>query len=173
MSKAFKMLTLRRGIPFIEAFHKGGKQKPKSVLIRLSETTSAEGAALGIAGNWHRNEEYHDSCHFVLDKSLVFQCVPENVVAYPTPYTSKGTISINVCAQPVFDVAFWSDPDYAHMLHRVAGLTAKICEQYDIPVRDIGLEQHRKWFRKGGIIVAVKGAWPTQRFLDTVSILKH
>lgn len=172
MSKTFTMYTLRSGIPFIEAVHLGGKQKPKSVLIRLSETTSVPGAALGIANNWHRNESFHDSCHYVLDRSFVFQCVPENRVAFSTPYTSNGTISINVCAQPLFDVEFWKDPDYAAMLHRTAELTAKICGQYNIPVRDIGVEQHRGWFRKGGVITAVKGAWPGEQFLEAVRILK-
>lgn len=165
--------TLMHTIPFIEARNHGGKQRPKSVLIRLSETTSDRGAALGIANNWHRNVSFMDSCHYVLDRELTFQCVPSNLIAYSTPYDSKGTISINVCSQPVFDATFWRDPDYEVMFDRTAALVAGLTSKHRIPVRYVDLTKHRGWFRKGGIILAVKGGWPADDFLTKVNQLRN
>jgi N-acetylmuramoyl-L-alanine amidase CwlA len=165
--------TLTQAIPFIEASNSGRKQRPKSVLIRLSETTSERGAALGIANNWHRNSSLMDSCHYVVDNELVYQCVPHNQIAYSSKFSSQGTISINVCAQPVFDPSFWLDPDYVTVLFRTAELTARLCNEYHIPVRYADLMQHRGWFRKGGIILAVKGGWPVERFLKAVTHLTN
>lgn len=164
--------TLMQTIPFVEARHIGGKQRPKSILIRVSNTTSQTGAAFGIASAWHKVANNVDSCHYVVDEESTFQCVPDRIQAMATHYGSKNTISINVCAQPASRATDWFDLEHNAVFERTAKLVADISDRYKIPVRDTNWITHHPWFFRGGIIVCVKGAWPTEQFLDEVNIHK-
>jgi N-acetylmuramoyl-L-alanine amidase CwlA len=165
--------TLTRTIPFIEARHKGRKQRPKTIMIRLSETTSDRGAALGIANYWHSPSSPLESCHYVVDSELTFQCVPVNRVSYSSKLVERGVVSVNVCAPPTFDVGFWKDQDYANVLDNAAKLVAYLCKTHNIPVRGVDLLDTRRLFSRGGIMVNVRGAWPTNDFLLAVAEYKN
>lgn len=162
--------TLVRTLPFVEARHMGKKQRPKTISLRLSETTSDRGAAMGIASYWNASHSPVDSCHYVVDDELTIQCVPNDRVAYSSRFDAKGTISINVCSFPTFDVTDWQN---SSALDNAAELTARLVKAYGIPVRYVDLLDNRRIFTRGGIMVNVRGSWPTHTFLDKVNNYKN
>jgi len=160
--------ALMSDIPFVEARHSGRKQRPKVVSLRLTETTSKHGAAMGIARYWNASNSPIESCHYVVDEELTLQCVPVDKVAYSSKFDAKGTISINVCAFPTFDVNEWLDTERAEALDNAAKLTARLSKAHNIPIRYVDLLDHRRIFSRGGIMVNVRGSWPTHTFLTKV-----
>lgn len=157
-------------VPFVEAYNVGGKQKPTAIVLSLSSTTSEKGAALGIANNLHKANAPMNSYHYVVDAVETYRCVFDNVAAYSSPYRA---IDILVCAEPLADAHLWSAKGSTKVLRRAADLVADLLLFYKIPVRYLDEEAElswfkRKWRHRGGIIVAVPGAWPYDAFMTEV-----
>lgn len=156
--------------PFVEARHVGDAQKPTAVVLKLSSTTSEEGAALGIANYHHRPGAPFLSYHYIVDEARVYQCVPDNVSAYSNSYRA---INILICAEPQEDVALWHSPTTAPVMHQAAALVADVLLAYKIRPRYLDLDAETRWLehrwrRRGGIIVRAEGAWPYESFLGDV-----
>jgi hypothetical protein len=155
-----------RHVPFVEAVHHGGKQRPTAILLRASWTTGDPGAAYGIAQAWHNPNNKRESCHYVVDTARVIQCVPDKIEALPLSESCKSAISINVCYDPPFE------EDMLVVL-RAAELTARLCKLYHIPIRildDVDEEcwKRRRWRSRGGILLKTPGGFPTQDFFALV-----
>lgn len=153
-------------IPFVEAAHYDGRQRPSAVLLRTSWTTGDSGAANGIAQAWHNPNNRVDSCHYVIDESQVLRCVSDKIDAYHTTHNYKGAVSINVCHDPPFS------PEPA-IVCRAAHLTARLCKLYRIPVRIMGDEDEQRWMKhkwksRGGIFLKTVGNFPVDEFLASV-----
>lgn len=174
MSKTDSML-LGNDIPFVEAAHHGGRQRPTAIVLRTSFTTGDNGAALGIANAWHNKNNRVDSCHYVVDEAKVFRCVPDRVMAFPLQSTStlyKNTISINICHDP----PVCPDED---VIYGVGHLVARLCKLHKIKVRILDRivdanEECRwvkhKWRSRGGIILKTVGDFPVDRFLEAIEL---
>lgn len=152
--------------PFVEARHSGGKHRPTVVVLRSSWTTSEKGAALGIALRLHQPSAPKESYHYTIDEATTFRCIPEKQISYYGAQNPAKAISINMCAQPVEDVAFWDDSEHFKVLDRTVDLVAQLLLAYKIPARYTDAPHWRR--SRGGIIVQVAGAWPSDQFLSNV-----
>jgi hypothetical protein len=163
--------TAAPNVPFVEARHTGGKQRPTAIVISLSSTTSEKGAALGIANYQHRFDAPLKSYHYVVDEEQVFRCIPDNVAAYGNPYRA---INVQICAQPHEDTPLWEDGCASPVMHRAAKLVADLILLHKIKPRYIRGQAEERWFnhrwrRRGGLIIKVLGTWPYESFLDDVN----
>lgn len=161
-------LLLGDNIPFVQAAHIDGKQRPSSVLLHTSWTTGRAGAANGIAQAWHNPNNRKDSSHYVIDQSTILRCVPDKVSSIRTAGEYKGAISINVCYDP---------PEIPNLetVERAARLTARLCTLYHLPVRILDEDQEAKWLqhkwrRRGGIILKTAGVFSAADFLLDVKL---
>jgi N-acetylmuramoyl-L-alanine amidase len=157
-------------VPYVEAQHQGSKQKPTSIRLHLSSTTSDKGAALGIANRLHQTTSPLISYHYIVDEAEIYRCVWDNVAAYSQPWRS---LNIMICSEPMSDVQMWSDSPQADVLHRTADLVATLVLTHKIRVRHLDLEaelkwRKRRWRRQGGIALNILGAWPREAFLSDV-----
>ena len=147
-------------VPYVEARHKGGKQKPTLIVLSSSWTTSEKGAALGVANALHRSNAPEKSFHYVIDEASIFQCVWDHCVALHCGYDA-GSIGINMCDDPSLLLRRWNEPSHQRILHRLAEITAKLCLAYDIPAHFLTDEQLSKWSKhkwksKGGIVTSAQ-----------------
>jgi len=161
-----KAALLGKNIPFVEAAHYGGRQRPTSILIRTSWTTGDGGAANGIAQAWHNPNNRVDSCHYVVDEKQTIRCVPDKLEAFHSGSDYKGTVCINVCHNPPV-------PPKDTIVFRTAKLTARLCKLYRIPVRILSISEEQRWIKhswksRGGIILKTAGDFPIQKFLASV-----
>ena len=156
-----------KNIPFVQAHHVGGKQRPTAIVIRTSWTTGDAGAAHAIAQAWHNPYNKIDSCHYVIDKQQTIRCVPDKVAARSV-YTSiyRNAITINVCYDP---------PEIPSdmVIVRTAKQAARLCRLHRIKLRILDKEQELKWLKRpwktnGGIILATAGSFPVHDFFDRV-----
>lgn len=168
--------------PFIEARSKGGKQRPSVIVIRSSFTTSEEGAAFGLANWWHQASSPPDPCHYTVDEAVVYQCVPDKVIAGVQNGSTKGVISIGLCSEPLEFVEFWEHEPRMRAVERAADLVARLLMEYKIPAAYLDTAGVRKWRKlklryRGGIDVQITGAWPWAVFMSEVNTrmatLKH
>lgn len=154
-------------IPFVEADRVGGSQKPTSIILKISSTTSDKGAALGVAQYQHQPRGPMLSFHYIVDNETTYNCVPVNVASYANPHRA---ISVLICAQPHEDEAMWEDATATPVLHRTADLVADLMLAYKIRPRYLTGEAEEKWFKhrwrhRGGLLVKIPGAWPYESFL--------
>lgn len=155
-------------VPFVEARSIGGKQMPTTIALRVSFTPSTKGAALAVAHHWHRSSLPIDSCHYVLDREMVYRCVPDRIMAQSLGFLQKGSIWINLCCEPTEDINDWFKAPRSEVLDLAADLTAQLCLAYKIrPVLRDEIAPRSLFNRKSGIIVRIPGAFP-DAFLDLV-----
>lgn len=157
-------------IPLVEARNVGLKQRPTAVHLTLSQTTSDEGAALGVASYLHSFNAPARSYHYVVDEATLYRCVPPNRASASNPYR---TISVHICAQPHEEWPLWEDATANSALYRAASLVADICLAHKIRARyitngDLDRWTKHRWRINGGIIVRVPGTWPYEAFLRDV-----
>jgi hypothetical protein len=159
-------------VPFIEARNVGTAQKPTAIVLRMSSTTSEQGAALAIATYHHSPISPMVSHHFIVDAVSTYRCVPDSIAAYQNPYRS---LSVLICAQPHEYNPFYENDDVSRVLDRSTALVADLLLSYKIPVRYLDTELEGKWIahkwrRRGGIIVKARGIWPYETFLSLVKL---
>jgi hypothetical protein len=158
--------------PYVEALHRGGKQKPTAIILRPSFTNSREGAALAVAQYWHKSASFWDAGHYTVDETKRFRCVRDNVVAGLTK-TDKGAIRIAVCADPVSGTTFWDRAEHGAVLRKTAELVAELILVHKIKLRYLSPKEQARWHkyptrRRGGIIVMEESGWPADEFLAEV-----
>jgi hypothetical protein len=161
---------LGESIPYVEAVHRGKRQRPTAVLIRTSWTTDLRGAANGVAQAWHNPYNRIESCHYVIDEAVVLRCIPDKIQAFPTKANHKGAISINVCYDPPVMPMFTT-------MCLAAEQTARLCKLYRIPVRLLSEADEERWMKhkwrsRGGIILKTAGDFPTEKFFASVEEYK-
>lgn len=158
---------LGTNIPFVQAHHVGRKQRPTAIVLRTSFTTGEAGAANGIAQAWHNPNNKVDSCHYVIDEFQVLRCVPDKIEAKSVSTSIyKNSITINVCYDP-------STRPLDQVVFKTAKQVARLCKLYGIRVALLDDDQklrwlHHQWRRRGGIIMATVGDFPTDEFFSIV-----
>lgn len=158
-------------VPFVQARRTGGKQRPRAIVLRSSHTTTAEGAALGLANAWHYDNSASLPCHYVVDEAVAYQCTPDRVVS--ASYPSTGAITVCVCAEPTLDVSHWDDIEHVAALDRAVDLVAQLVLAYQIPIRYLNELEQKRWdhlYRRKpkGLIIRVSGEFPAAQFLANV-----
>lgn len=160
-------------VPYVQALHQGGKQKPTAIILRPSFTNSKEGAALAVAQYWHRSESFWDAGHYTVDEDKRFRCVRDNVIAGKDD-SGKGEIRIAMCADPVSQTTFWGEDEHRFVLRNTAELVAELGLAYKLRLDYLDEEglarwRKRKTRRRGGIYVhEPTSGFPRQAFLDEV-----
>lgn len=159
-------------VPFVQARNVGGPHKPTAIVLTLSETTSSEGAALGIAQNLHQTNAPLKSYHYIVDETKVYRGVPDGIAAYRSPHRA---LNILMCA----DIhenwpTYWEDATATRAIAKTADLVAELCLAHKIRARYLDEKTEPKWFRhrwrrRGGLIVRVRGDWPYEAFINDVS----
>ena len=157
-------------VPFVQARNVGGPQRPTAIVLSLSQTTSDEGAALGIASNLHKPNAPLNSYHYIVDEAKTYRCIPGDTAAYSSP---RHALDVLICAQPHEKVAMWEDATATLVMHRTADLVADLILAHKIRARYLFHDDEQKWLkhkwrRRGGLIVRAIGTWPYQAFLDDV-----
>lgn len=158
-------------VPYVEAQHKGSKQRPTAIVLSLSCTTSDKGAALGLANRFHKLNSPADSYHYFVDEASIFRGLFDNVAAYSSPFRS---IDVHLAAQPTQNPLMWLEGDRANVLELAAELVADLMWAYKIKLRYLEGEGQsrwlkRKWRRRGGLILEIPGGWPKDEFLIKVN----
>lgn len=159
-------------LPYVEAKHQGGKQKPTAIILRPSFTNSEEGAALAVAQYWHKSSSFWDAGHYTVDSTKRFRCVRDNVIA-GVDGVDKGAIRIAICADPVSNTSFWEKNLHGSVLRNVAELVADLTLAYKIRPVYLDPEAKAQWEsrrtrRRGGIYVVETSGWPFEDFLSEV-----
>jgi hypothetical protein len=155
-------------MPYVEARYQFGRQKPRRIILRGTFTTSAKGAALGLAQAWHSAPEPWKSGHYTVDEETRFRCIPDLVIAGTKAESDKGTLRVAICAEPVSGQRFWDETLHGRVLNRTAKLVAELTLAYNIPVRYIN-EDDRGWWSGRGIYVDTPSGWPSETFLAEVN----
>lgn len=168
-------------VPFVEAAHKGGHQRPTLIVLQSSFTSSLSGAALAMAHHMHRSIS-KESYHYILDEAFVYRMVHDDRVAMYAP-DSKHTIGILICDDPSGPSSRWDDRHHIGLMSKMADLVAQLCLAYGIKPRFLtneDLSRWKKWRikRRGGIVTngfMNKTYWPEEYFLALVkaNIEKH
>lgn len=160
--------------PYIEASQTDGRQRrPTAILIKPSWTTSASGAALGIANYQHARTAPHEASHFVIDESNIYQCIPIKVVAGHWHCSIKNLIRITVCEDPSVTQYGWENPEHCSLLDNLTDLVAQLTIEYKIRPRLIDGCEYTTWLKRksrrhGGIFSPMEAAWPSDEFLAQV-----
>lgn len=155
-------------MPYVEAHCQFGKQKPKRIVLRGTFTTSAKGAALGIAQAWHSSHEPWISGHYTIDDETRYRCIDDHVIAGTKESHDKGFLRIAICAEPVSGYRFWNETLHARVLNRTAKLVAELSLAYNIPIRYVPGDLNR-WPMKRGIVIDTPSGWPAEAFLAEVN----
>src|SRR6478735_1801399 len=160
-------------MPFIEAQHQGKKQKPTAIILSPSFTTSAKGAALGVAMNWHSKSSPHESGHYTVDEVERYRTTSDKRVAGHWHCSRKGAIRIMICAEPYSAGTFWHDDVHRPVLQKTAELVAELSLVHRIKVVYFTPSSFDRWAerpsrRRGGLLVDAPEGWPWQRFYNDV-----
>lgn len=162
--------------PYVEARNKGGKQKPTSIILTPSFTTSERGAALGLATRWSSSSDSNNVGHFVIDEATRYRCIDDDRIAGLPGNRTKNAIRIVICAEPVSGSRFWDfQGEHYHVLRNTAELVAGLTLSYKIPVSyftegSFARWEKRSWRHRGGIYVAEMNGWPWQEFINLVKL---
>lgn len=126
-----------------------GNKPIDRIVIHLTVSRCAVGEARKTA-EYFRDPDSGGSAHYVVDPGEVVQCVYDDVIAWHAP-PNKGSLGVELCdalVSPAWDRAHarrWNDTPHARMLHRAAGLVARLGLAYDVPLRhlsDLRLASH-------------------------------
>lgn len=156
-------------VPLIQARLYGSSQVPTAIVIDLSDSTSAEGAALAIANYHHTSTQAAKSHHYIVDEGVVYRCVDARRAAYHCPHQA---LSVLLCAPYKDHVGMWDE--HPTLIFKAADLVAQLCLHHRIRPRMLDSQGTDQWLRhrwrmRGGIIVRAPGAWPTETFMQILS----
>lgn len=73
------------------------------------------------------------SAHYIMDASGAEEhCVPDDVVAYHAP-PNKGSIGIEICAEPSYTREQWLSPQVWPAVQAAARRARELCDRYGLP----------------------------------------
>lgn len=160
--------------PFVEAAHRGEKQKPTAIILKASHTESTTGAALAIAHYWHRKNNSNIT-HYVLDSGSTYRCLPDHTTSANESAFRNGSIWVTLCLNPTLDDDSWSTDPRASILRNASDLVADLCVSKKIRPVLLSSEEQGRWYRssirrrsRGGIINSIPGIFPEIDFINSV-----
>jgi len=121
--------------PFIAARNKGGRQKPKAIVMHATVSSDDKGTARNIANWWAGKTSPMSSAHYVRDAGELIQCVGDHTVAFHCGY-NQDSIGYELCDEQKGPASRWQDKDSTAIIREAAKDVARICLAYDIePIR--------------------------------------
>lgn len=160
--------------PYVEAHHQGLRQRrPSAILLKPTWTTSDTGAAYGIAMAQHRRGAPHDTAHFVVDSSTIYQCVPAKTIAGHEHCSTKNLLSISVCFDPSETQYGWDSKTHQDLLENLSELVAQLTVEYKIRPVWLDAASFKRWTKmktrsRGGLFAQMEGPWPLAEFNSTL-----
>lgn len=160
--------------PYVEARHTSGRQrKPTAILIKPTWTTSETGAALGVAMAQNPSTAPHETAHFTVDETQIFQCVPIKVIAGHSHCSTKNQIFVRLCFDPSLVQYGWESEVHTKLLDNLAELVALLTIEYKIKNRILSGSEYSRWLdwktrRRGGIFASMEATWPSDDFIALV-----
>jgi len=134
-------------IPFLRAQHYTSSRRDKAVIrwIVVHATDGAENHDRAeYVARWFANLLLPDnpapraSAHYVLDDNSIMQMVLDKDVAWHAPGANANGIGIEHCGRARQSRDEWLDAFGIAMLTISAGLTARLCKSYGIPMLHVG-----------------------------------
>lgn len=121
-------------------FHGGTQllQRCKRIVIHGTVSACEAGVARDTARYFARTVTRPSSAHYVVDPAEVVQVVGDHQVAYHAP-PNDDTIGVEHCDPQTGPASRWQDPEHRAMLALSAGLVARLCLAYDVPIRRVGV----------------------------------
>lgn len=116
---------------FVKARWSGGKQdKIKWIVLHSTVSPCVVGGAENVAHDFATTDT-PKSAHYVVDPAHRVQCVEDHVVAYHCGYNS-GSIGVEMCEVPNYDVTRWDDTPHRQLEVNTAHLVARLCLVYGV-----------------------------------------
>jgi N-acetyl-anhydromuramyl-L-alanine amidase AmpD len=144
-------------IPFVQAhfFTKSNRMAKHIDLVVLhsmegiEDANKAESVAIWFAGKNKRFEPPRASAHYAVDCDSIVQMVKDKDVAWHAPGANHNGIGIEHAGKAKQTREEWFDEFSAPMLLISAGLIARLCKRYGIPVEFVDAKGLH--LRKSGI----------------------
>ena len=121
--------------PFVESPHvtKTGGRQIDLIVIHTMEMDE-KGETAEHCAQWFRNPAAKVSAHYCVDADSIVQCVRDQDVGWHAPGANHDGIGIEHAGRAKQTGREWGDAYSTAMLERSAGLVAKLCRKYAIPV---------------------------------------
>lgn len=159
-------------IPYVQARTDAKRQRPSTILLRVSDTTASAGAAKAISAVWH-TQIAPSNTHYVVDSSDVVRTEADN---RRDAFFLKGGISITVCSRYLEDPSDWftQGSEQEQAWRKTANLIAALCVKHKIPLKEVNRDQMLNWAgfptkRRGGLFYHSPSAKPG----DFLSLVKE
>lgn len=167
--------------PFVEARHyrPHGSRAIDLVVVHTMEAPERAGTAAAVA-RWFQTTDREVSAHYCIDATTVVQCVRDEDIAWTAPGANENGIQLELAGYAGQGAAGWDDAYSRAVLARAAGLTARLCSRYRVPVRwvdehglrrrDRGITGHADVTRAFGLSDHLDPGpdFPAARFLEQV-----
>lgn len=131
-------------IPLIRA-RNAGPPRPSQpidlVVIHTMEAPEKPRTAFGVATWFAGGNAPQASAHYCIDAEEIYQCVPEDVVAWAAPGANRKGIHLEHAGYAGQGVAGWLDEYSRSVLARSAELAGDICQRHQIPIVRLTVEQ--------------------------------
>ena len=115
-------------------YHAGRLNNIDLIVIHSMEVAEYPNVAKNVALSWHSAASPMASAHFCIDSNNIIQCVKLEDTAYHAPGVNSIGIGIEHAGYAAQTGAQWHDDYSTKMLELSAGLVAKLCIKYNIPV---------------------------------------
>jgi N-acetyl-anhydromuramyl-L-alanine amidase AmpD len=131
-------------IKFLQArrFSRASRAPSSIRLIVIHATDGSEGLlkAEDCAARFAGEDSPKASAHYAVDANSVVQCVLDTDVAWHAPGANHNGIGIELCGRAKQTRAEWLDEISHPTLCIGAGLTARLCKRFNLPVRFVPRE---------------------------------
>lgn len=125
---------------FVQARHfTPGRPGPiELIVIHTMESPEQPGTAERVAAWFAGASAPPASAHYCLDADTVVATVRDSDVAWHAPGANDRSLGLEHAGRAAQSARDWGDPYSSRMLALSAGLVARKCAQYDIPVAWLG-----------------------------------
>ena len=104
------------------------------IVIHTMESSEKPGTARAVANWFAGSSAPMASAHFCVDSSEIIQCVHEEDIAYGAPGANSNGIHIEMAGRATQTADDWSDELSTSIITNAATLTAKLCNDFNIPM---------------------------------------
>ena len=138
-AKASKPAQAAASIQFLKArnYRPAQRKQVDWVVLHSTENPIRPGTAKSVARYFQGPSAPMASSHYVVGPEEVWQCVPEEDIAFAAPGANEKGIQIEMVGQAArteWSKAGSADTDGLDVMTRTAKLVAHICAQWSIPV---------------------------------------
>lgn len=113
-----------------------GPLRPCPINLVVIHTAESDLASGWSVVSWFGKPEARVSAHYVVSPDTIYQCVPDEYVAWAAPGANRNGIQVEFLGRASWTASAWQAHGWpaSDMLVRGARLLAGLCKRYDIPV---------------------------------------